>query len=101
MGDEVLTAAGRRDVLLPTDFVVSQRRYRSAECRSLLLAGRRDDSVLSIGWQWTDWRTDGAGLKCGEREREPSEAGARERGRYVWKVKRGASGMGWDGIVGE
>jgi hypothetical protein len=30
MGDVMLAAAGRRDVLLPTDFVVSQRRYRSA-----------------------------------------------------------------------
>jgi hypothetical protein len=60
--------------------------------------GAEGDSVLSIGWQWTDWRTVGAGLKCGEREREPSEAGARERGRYVWKVKGGGSGIDGMGL---
>jgi hypothetical protein len=31
----------------------------------------KDDSVLSIGWQWTV----GAGLKCGERERNPRRGG--------------------------
>jgi len=74
MGNAMLTAAGRRYCYLPTLLC----RKEDGDQRVVAHCGK-DDSVLSIGWQWTVWRSVGAGLKCGEREREGEREGP-ERG---------------------
>jgi hypothetical protein len=78
MGDAMLTAAGRRHCYLPTLLCRKEDGDLRVVAHCYCWRGGKDDSVLSIGWQWTGWRTVGAGLKCGERERKPREAGASE-----------------------
>jgi hypothetical protein len=75
MGNAMLTAAGKKYGYLPTLLC----RKEDGDQRVVAHCGK-DDSVLSIGWQWTDWRSVGAGFKCGERERERGPRGEREGG---------------------
>jgi hypothetical protein len=83
MGDAMLTAAGSwKELLLPTDFVVSQRRYRSASL-ALTAAGGAGRTIRSCrsggnGRIWYGRR--GVEVEVWQREGEgdPREAGARE-----------------------